>query len=92
MDINKLNMAAELLKALGHPVRLRMVSGICRDECNVNQVVKRLGLPQSTVSQHLAILKAHGIVAPQKTGVSTCYKVVDERVPAMLKALGICGG
>jgi DNA-binding transcriptional ArsR family regulator len=79
---------SELLKALGHPVRLRMVEGLLGRECNVKKMVKALGLPQSTVSQHLGILKNRGIVQMRKDGVKTCYRVVDARIASLMKILG----
>ena len=79
---------SELLKALGHPVRLKMVEGLLGRECNVNKMVKALGLPQSTVSQHLGILKNRGIVQIRKDGVKTCYRVVDARIAELMKILG----
>jgi DNA-binding transcriptional ArsR family regulator len=78
---------SELLKALAHPVRLRIAAGLCDHECNVNRMVERLGLPQSTVSQHLGILKSRGIILPRKEGVRTCYQIADERVHVIIKAL-----
>ncbi len=78
---------SELLKALGHPVRLRMVEGLLNHECNVNKMVKALKLPQSTVSQHLSILKNRGIVQIRKDGVKTCCKVVDARIAELMKVL-----
>ena len=78
---------SELLKALGHPVRLRMVEGLLNHECNVNKIVKALGLPQSTVSQHLGILKSRGIVQLRKEGVKTCYRVVNPKVAALIKLI-----
>jgi len=69
-----------ILKVLGHPVRLQMVSNLMRDECNVGRMVERLGIPQSTVSQHLRILQDRGILRPRKDGVRTCYTVIDARV------------
>ena len=63
---------SELLKALGHPVRLRMVEGLLKHECNVNKIVKALNLPQSTVSQHLGILKNRGIVAMADNPMDGC--------------------
>lgn len=77
----------ELLKALGHPVRLRMVEGLLNHECNVNKIAGVLKLPQSTVSQHLSILKSRGIVQMRKDGVKTCYRVVDARVSGLMKVL-----
>ena len=85
MDIEK---DSELFKALGHPVRLQIVTGLnCRKECNVNKMVENLGLPQSTISQHLGILKSRGIVACHKYGVETCYFLADERIKKILKDL-----
>ncbi len=72
---------SEILKALGHPIRLKMIFGLIKDEeCNVNKIVSELKVPQSTVSQHLGLLKSKGIVATRKDGVKTCYKVVDKKV------------
>ncbi len=79
---------SELLKALGHPVRLKMVEGLLQHECNVGKIVNALNLPQSTVSQHLGILKSRGIVQIRKEGVKTCYRVTDPRVVELLKILG----
>ncbi|PIY82639.1 MAG: transcriptional regulator [Candidatus Omnitrophica bacterium CG_4_10_14_0_2_um_filter_44_9] len=65
-----------------------MVEGLLGRECNVNKMVKALGLPQSTVSQHLGILKNRGIVQIRKDGVKTCYRVVDARIAELMKILG----
>ena len=71
---------SETLKALAHPARLKMVVGILKDECNVAKIQKVLGLPQSTISQHLRVLKNAGIIKGRKEGTKTCYRVVDVRV------------
>jgi DNA-binding transcriptional ArsR family regulator len=79
---------SEILKVLGHPVRLKMVCGLIDNyECNVNKMVEELKLPQSTVSQHLAILKNKGIIAFRKEGVKACYKVVDKKVLEIIELL-----
>ncbi|MBN1823433.1 MAG: winged helix-turn-helix transcriptional regulator [Endomicrobiales bacterium] len=79
---------SEILKAIGHPVRLKMVEGLINNkDCNVNDMVKKMGLPQSTVSQHLGILRSRGIIAPRKDGVRTCYRVVDDRVEELIRVL-----
>ena len=79
---------SELLKALGHPIRLKMVEGLLRHECNVKKIVGALGLPQSTISQHLGVLKNKGVVTVRKEGVKTCCRVTDKKVEALLKVLG----
>jgi ArsR family transcriptional regulator, arsenate/arsenite/antimonite-responsive transcriptional repressor len=79
---------SDILKALGHPVRLKMVFGLINNyECNVNKMVEELKLPQSTVSQHLAVLKNKGIIAFRKEGVKACYKVIDKKVLEIIDLL-----
>jgi ArsR family transcriptional regulator len=80
---------SELLKALAHPVRLRILVGILEDECNVKRIQEELGLPQSTVSQHLSMMRLRGIVESRREGNRTCYRVVDQRIPKILSILGI---
>ena len=88
MKIMDWNKTSELLKALGHPVRLKIVSGLLQQECHVDKMVRHLKLPQSTISQHLGILKSRGILEIRKEGVRTCYRIRDSRVMELLKILG----
>lgn len=81
------NKESALLKALAHPVRLKMVEGLSRNECNVDKIVRALKIPQSTASQHLAVLKNRSIVEMRKDGVKTCYRVADKKVVELLKVL-----
>lgn len=67
---------AEILKVLGHPVRLKIVAGLCSRECNVKHIWECLGLPQATVSQHLALLKNKGIIEGKRDGVKVQYSVI----------------
>ncbi|MFA5183603.1 MAG: metalloregulator ArsR/SmtB family transcription factor [Syntrophales bacterium] len=76
---------AELLKAVGHPARLAIVKGLAVNECNVNKMVAGLDLPQSTVSQHLNVLKAAGIIEGERRGVKVCYRVVDPFIRKVLQ-------
>ena len=68
---------AEILKVLGHPIRLKIVAGLCTQECNVKHIWECLGLPQATVSQHLALLKNKGIIEGTRDGVEVHYAVVS---------------
>jgi ArsR family transcriptional regulator len=77
-----------ILKALGHPIRLAIVEGLLdNNECNVNKIVGKLKIPQSTASQHLAILKSKGILSYRKKGVEVCYFVSNEKVKNILKSI-----
>ena len=77
---------AELLKVLAHPVRLCIVHGLWHHgACNVSHMQECLDTPQSTISQHLQKLRAAGIIAGERRGTEVVYRVVDERVKAMLE-------
>ena len=78
---------SETLKALAHPARLKMVAGLLKDECNVAQIQKVLGLPQSTISQHLRILKNADIIKGRKKGTKICYRVIDVRVRKIVEII-----
>ena len=82
---------SELLKALAHPVRMQIIElllfGLDIEGCSVNSVQKKLGIPQSTVSQHLQTLRNKGIIDGSKTGLEVCYKVIDKRVIKILQIL-----
>ncbi|MEW5895539.1 MAG: metalloregulator ArsR/SmtB family transcription factor [Candidatus Omnitrophota bacterium] len=84
MDYEKMS---DLMKVLGHPVRLQMVEGLIKHECNVNKIMEKLGIPQSTTSQHLALLKNKGIVSLRKEGVKTCYCVTNDLVKRLMAVL-----
>jgi DNA-binding transcriptional ArsR family regulator len=78
---------SEMLKALAHPARLKMVVGLIKDECNVAQIQKVLRLPQSTISQHLRTLKNAGIIKGRRQGTKTCYRVIDARVRKIVEVI-----
>lgn len=66
--------AAERLKALGHPVRLAIVRALAeRSCCCCADVCSRLPLAQSTVSQHLKVLKDAGLISFRRDGVRSSY-------------------
>jgi len=82
---------SELLKALAHPARLKIIElllvGLDLEGCSVNSIQKKIGIPQSTVSQHLQILRNKGIIDGSKKGLEVCYKVIDKRVIKILQIL-----
>ncbi len=65
---------AQLTKALGHPVRLAILKLLSeRDTCFCGDFTDVLPLAQSTVSQHLKVLKESGLITGTSQGVRTCY-------------------
>ncbi len=78
---------AEILKVLGHPVRLMIVAGLMSQSCNVKKIWECLELPQATVSQHLALLKNKGIIEGRREGVEVFYHVVSVEARSIVGAL-----
>ena len=65
---------ARWAKALGHPARLAILRTLAaRGECVCGQVVEVVGLAQSTVSQHLKVLREAGLVSGTPDGARSCY-------------------
>jgi len=78
---------ADKIKAIAQPHRLCIIKGLIEGGCNVTKIQECLGLPQSTVSQHLAKLKAAGIIDGERKGLEVCYRVVDEDIISIVKIL-----
>ncbi|WP_285905198.1 ArsR/SmtB family transcription factor [Pseudodesulfovibrio pelocollis] len=90
---------AEGLKALGHPARIRILAHLLQeDRCLCGGIVEVMPLAQSTVSQHLKVLKQAGLVRGEVEGPRTCYcadrnalKRLAEAMRAMLDQPGTGG-
>jgi ArsR family transcriptional regulator len=78
---------AEILKVLGHPVRLRIIAGLMSQTCNVKRIWECLELPQATVSQHLALLKNKRVIEGRREGVEVFYRVISEEARRIVGAL-----
>ncbi|MDA1188976.1 MAG: metalloregulator ArsR/SmtB family transcription factor [Chloroflexi bacterium] len=73
----------DTFRALGNPVRLRILQVLAqRGTCICSDVVEKLPLAQSTVSQHLKVLKDAGLIAGQIEGQSVCYCIAPGSVDA----------
>ena len=78
---------AALAWAIAHPARVRIVRLlISRNACVCGEIVDEMPLAQSTVSQHLKILKESGLVQGEVDGAKVCYCINPEKL-AMLKSL-----
>ena len=78
---------AQLSKALGHPARIQIVRLLARREsCICGEISEEFPLAQSTISQHLKILKEAGLIRGEVDGPRTCY-CLDPRALRRLRAL-----
>jgi ArsR family transcriptional regulator, arsenate/arsenite/antimonite-responsive transcriptional repressor len=83
-DFPDINEAAALCRALAHPARIRILRHLLRvDRCICGHIVEIMPLAQSTVSQHLKILKESGLIRGEVEGPKTCYCVNRTKLAVM---------
>ena len=75
----QIETAARALKAISHPLRLKILCVIGEGEVCVQDIVEAVGTSQSNVSQHLAILRDKGVLLTRKDANRVYYRVGDQR-------------
>jgi ArsR family transcriptional regulator len=76
--------AARSLKAMAHPLRLKILCVLGDQEISVQDIVDRVGTTQSNISQHLAILRDKGILSTRKEANRVFYRVDDSRTLSLI--------
>lgn len=74
-----IDTAARALKAISHPLRLKILCVVGADEVCVQDIVDAVGTSQSNISQHLAIMRDKGVLASRKDANKVYYRVGDQR-------------
>jgi len=74
-----IEIASRSLKAMSHPLRLKILCTLGNREVCVQGIVENVGTSQSNISQHLAILRDKGILSSRKDANKVFYRVGDER-------------
>ena len=74
-----IDRASRALKAMSHPLRLKILCTLGEGEVSVQDIVDNVGTSQSNISQHLAILRDKGILASRKDANRVYYRVGDAR-------------
>jgi ArsR family transcriptional regulator len=81
-----IQLAAQAIKAIAHPLRLKILCVLGDQEVSVQDIVERVGTSQSNISQHLAILRDKGVLATRKDANRVFYRIGDLRT---LKLIGM---
>lgn len=80
---------ARMLKALGNPIRFQIMEYLSTNQtCITNDIVRSLPLAQSTVSQHLKVLREAGLIRGEIEGPATCYCVDAEGIQWLKEHIG----
>lgn len=78
--------ASLAMKAIAHPLRLKILCVLADKELSVQEIVDNVGTSQSNISQHLAILRDKGVLATRKDANRVFYRIGDQRT---LKLVGM---
>ncbi|HEX6496009.1 MAG TPA: metalloregulator ArsR/SmtB family transcription factor [Acidobacteriaceae bacterium] len=77
---------ADIFQALAHPTRIAIIELLAHGELSAGELMKKLGVEQANVSQHLAVLRAKQLVVNRKAGNQVFYAVRD---PIIIKVLAL---
>ena len=76
--------ASEALKAMAHPLRLKILCLVGHQELMVQEIVEAVGTSQSNISQHLAVMRERGLLASRKEANKVFYRIEDPRILKMI--------
>lgn len=86
-DDGDIERASRSLKAMSHPLRLKILCILGDEEVSVQDIVEHVGTSQSNISQHLAILRDKGILASRKDANRVFYRVSDSRTLQLIRLM-----
>ncbi|MFZ9196133.1 MAG: ArsR/SmtB family transcription factor [Burkholderiales bacterium] len=79
-----IDMASRALKAIAHPLRLKILCVLGSEELSVQEIVDCVGTSQSNISQHLAILREKDVLRTRKDSKRVFYRIGDERMLTLI--------
>jgi ArsR family transcriptional regulator len=86
--------ASAAMQAMAHPLRLKILCLVGNQELSVLEIVDAVGTTQSNISQHLAVMRDHGLLAARKEANKVFYRIPDSRILKMIALTReiFCGG
>lgn len=86
-DARVFELAAELFGVLATPMRLRILSALCREEKSVGELLTEIETTQPNLSQHLNVLYRAGVLAKRKLGTQVIYRVQSEQAVNLCRSV-----
>jgi len=74
------SLHAEICKTLAHPKRLKILNALRAGERSVGDLLRALEIPKANLSQHLALLRARGVVVHRREGATVFYAVSNPKI------------
>ena len=78
------NLKSEFFKALGHPLRIRVLERLSAGDRTVSELLEALAVEQSNLSQQLGVLRRAGLVTARREGPNVVYALADQRTGELL--------
>lgn len=86
-SLESLGQAAECLKVLAHPHRLRMIQMLLSDQFTVTELAEACQIPTPMASEHLRLMQRCGFLASQRDGRKVYYEVVEPHLKNILHCI-----
>lgn len=86
-ELESLGHAAECLRTLAHPHRLRMVQMLLQGDFSVGDLAEACGLPSAMASEHLRLMQRCGFLTSEKEGRKVFYRVAEPHLKNILKCI-----
>ncbi len=87
LSMEVLSEAAECLKVMGHPVRLRIVDILMQGEYPVHELAEMCETSPDQTCEHLRLLKGHRLLDSERRGRTVYYKISNPNLPGLLKCI-----
>jgi DNA-binding transcriptional ArsR family regulator len=87
IDLACLTRAAECLKTLAHPHRLRIIEMLLEDRYTVGELAEACGVPSNIASGHLRLMQRCGMLAPQREGRNIYYTIAEPCLKGFLACI-----
>lgn len=86
-DLEALGEAAECLRTLAHPHRLRMIQMLLQGDFSVGELAEACGLPSAMASEHLRLMQRCGFLNSEKDGRQVFYRVAEPHLKNILECI-----
>tara|TARA_R110001592_G_C13184603_1_gene751443 strand:+ start:3293 stop:3577 length:285 start_codon:yes stop_codon:yes gene_type:complete len=91
IQLEKLENASEMLKAIAHPMRIAIVDMLANDKSlTVTEIHEALNIEQAVASHHLSIMKNKGVLISERNGKNSYYKLKHPRLSQIVSCIDKC--
>ncbi len=88
LDMAALEKAAECLRTIAHPCRLRIIEILLTEERSVGELAEACGIPSHMASEHLRLLKDRGLLRSRRDGRKIYYEVAEPALAMIMNCVG----